>query len=191
MKRAFIFGAGGHARVIASLLDREVTFVDRQDEPAFFENIDQAREAEIYLGIGDNLIRRRIFNELVSNGIAPATCVAPTAFVANTAKIGPGTVICPGAAVMAGAVIGADVIINTNSSVDHDCRIGNHTQITVGVTLPGSVTVGENCFFGVKSATFPRITIGDNVIVRGGALVIKDVPANVVVGGNPAQVLAL
>jgi UDP-perosamine 4-acetyltransferase len=191
MKRAFIFGAGGHARVIASLLDREVTFVDQQDERAFFEKIDQVREAEIYLGIGDNRIRRRIFEELLANGFTPATCVAPTAFVANTAKIGPGTVICPGAAVMAGATVGADVIINTNSSVDHDCKIGDHTQITVGVTLPGSVTVGENCFFGVKSATFPKITIGDNVIVRGGALVIKDVPDNVVVGGNPAQVLAL
>ena len=44
-------------------------------------------------------------------------------------------------------------------------------------------------FFGVKSATFPGVSIGDHVIVRGGSLVIKDLPANVVVGGNPATII--
>jgi sugar O-acyltransferase (sialic acid O-acetyltransferase NeuD family) len=175
--------------VIASLLDREVSFVDQTDEEEFFRDIETARKADVYIGIGDNAVRMRIFKQLVASGVSPAICVAPNAFVAKSAQIGIGSVICPGALIMAGATIGANVIVNTNSSVDHDCTIGDHTQITVGVTLPGAVHVGENSFFGVKSATFPRITIGDNVIVRGGALVIKDVPSNVVVGGNPAQII--
>ena len=33
------------------------------------------------------------------------------------------------------------------------------------------------------------IEIGDNVVIAGGAVVTKDVPANTVVGGNPAKVL--
>jgi sugar O-acyltransferase (sialic acid O-acetyltransferase NeuD family) len=184
-----IFGRGGHARVIASLLDCSVTFIGLDDEPQFFERIECHRGADIYLGIGDNGVRRTIFNRLRTFGIVPATCVAPTAFVAKTAEIGAGSVLCPGAVVMTEAVIGENTIINTLSSVDHDCRVGAHTQITVGVNLPGGVTVGENCFFGIKSATFPQIRIGNNVVVRGGSLVIKDVPDGVTVSGNPATII--
>ncbi len=35
----------------------------------------------------------------------------------------------------------------------------------------------------------PGVTIGENSVVAGGAVVTKDVPANVVVGGNPAKVI--
>lgn len=33
------------------------------------------------------------------------------------------------------------------------------------------------------------MTLGDNVVVASGAVVTKDVPANCVVGGNPARVI--
>ncbi len=33
------------------------------------------------------------------------------------------------------------------------------------------------------------VTIGDNVVVASGAVVTKDVPDNVVVGGNPARII--
>lgn len=189
MKRAVIFGRGGHARVIASLLARDATFLAEEEIDRFFERADDYRDAEVYLGIGNNADRRRLFEKLLAIGIRPATCIAPTAFVAKTAEIGKGTVICPGAVVMTGARIGANGIVNTLSSVDHDCRIADHVQLSVGVSLPGEVTVGESCFFGVKSATFPRLSIGDHVIVRGGSLVVKDLPGFVVAGGNPARVL--
>jgi acetyltransferase-like isoleucine patch superfamily enzyme len=31
----------------------------------------------------------------------------------------------------------------------------------------------------------PGVTIGDNAVIASGAVVVKDVPANAVVGGNP------
>jgi sugar O-acyltransferase (sialic acid O-acetyltransferase NeuD family) len=189
MRSIFIFGRGGHARVIASLLDHEAVFIDRDQEEDFFARIESYRKSEIYLGIGNDKTRRKLFDRLYSYGIAPARCVATTAYVANSAHIGIGSVICPGAVIMADAHIGANAIINTLSSVDHDSRVGNHTQITVGVTIPGDVKIGSECFFGVKSATFPRVSIGDRVVVRGGSLVVQDVPANVVVSGNPAIII--
>jgi serine acetyltransferase len=33
------------------------------------------------------------------------------------------------------------------------------------------------------------VTIGDNAVIASGAVVVKDVPANAVVGGNPAQII--
>ena len=35
----------------------------------------------------------------------------------------------------------------------------------------------------------PGVTIGENAVVAGGAVVTKDVPENAIVGGNPAKVI--
>ena len=35
----------------------------------------------------------------------------------------------------------------------------------------------------------PGVTIGENSVVGAGAVVTKDVPDNVVVGGNPARII--
>ena len=97
--------------------------------------------------------------------------------------------ICPGSIVGSKAIIGNNTIINTMSSVDHDCVLGDNSQITCGVTFGGNVIVGKNCFFGLKSAVIPGINIGDNAIVMAGSIVVNDVPQKVMVGGNPAQII--
>ena len=35
----------------------------------------------------------------------------------------------------------------------------------------------------------PGITIGNNVVIGGGSVVVKDIPDNVVAVGNPAKVI--
>ncbi|AZB42123.1 acetyltransferase [Bacillus sp. FJAT-42376] len=51
------------------------------------------------------------------------------------------------------------------------------------------VTIGHNVWIGGAAVINPGVTIGDNAVIAGGAVVVKDVPANTVVGGNPAKVL--
>lgn len=51
------------------------------------------------------------------------------------------------------------------------------------------VTIGDNVWLGGRSVILPGVTIGDNAVIAAGAVVVKDVPANAVVGGNPARVL--
>lgn len=51
------------------------------------------------------------------------------------------------------------------------------------------VTIGHNVWIGGRAIINPGVTVGDNVVVASGAVVTKNVPDNVVVGGNPARVI--
>ncbi|MCP8967731.1 sugar O-acetyltransferase [Ectobacillus ponti] len=63
-----------------------------------------------------------------------------------------------------------------------------HERITeIEYTKP--VTIGDNVWIGGRAVINPGVTIGENAVIASGAVVVKDVPANVVVGGNPARVI--
>jgi len=51
------------------------------------------------------------------------------------------------------------------------------------------ITLGENVWLGGQSAVLKGVTIGENSIVAFRALVVEDVPPNVVVAGNPARIV--
>ncbi|MCH1624283.1 sugar O-acetyltransferase [Fredinandcohnia quinoae] len=51
------------------------------------------------------------------------------------------------------------------------------------------VTIGDNVWIGGSSVINPGVTIGNNVVVASGSVVTKNVPDNVVVGGNPARII--
>jgi len=182
--------------VIRSLLpEREIRFVvDVNPDPGdlspseLFASQPDA-DADYYIGIGDNEARRRFFDQLKAHGLTVSTCIAPTAWVARDAVLGEGAFIGPGAIVGARTRIGANVIVNTLSSIDHDCEIGDDTQLTAAVTLGSWIRVGRSCFFGMKSCVIPRVEIGDGVVVMAGALVVRSAPAGVMLGGAPARVM--
>jgi len=52
-----------------------------------------------------------------------------------------------------------------------------------------AVTIGDNCYIGYGAIIVPGVTIGDNCIIGAGAVVGKDIPANSIAVGNPAQVV--
>jgi len=188
----FIIGAGGHARVIASMLSVEPHFVtlDPQTEDRILGELVAANAAaEYYIGIGTNSHRRRIADKLRALGARLPPCVAPNAFVARDAQLGDATVICLGSQIGSRAALGFACIVNTLSSVDHDCALGDYTQVTAGVTFGGTVVVGTNGFFGVKSAVIPNRRLGNDVVVMAGAIVTSDIPDGLMVGGNPAQIV--
>ena len=43
-------------------------------------------------------------------------------------------------------------------------------------------------WMGTRVMVLPGVTIGEGAIIQGGAVVVKDVPAMAIAGGNPAQV---
>jgi acetyltransferase-like isoleucine patch superfamily enzyme len=51
------------------------------------------------------------------------------------------------------------------------------------------VTIGNNVWVGWNTIILKGVSIGDNSIIAAGSVVTKDVPANVIVAGNPAAII--
>jgi maltose O-acetyltransferase len=65
----------------------------------------------------------------------------------------------------------------------------NPTERNSGKEYAKPITIGNNVWIGGSAIINPGVTIGNNVVIASGAVVTKDVPDNVVVGGNPARVI--
>ena len=58
-----------------------------------------------------------------------------------------------------------------------------------GLEYAKPVRIGHNCWIGGHATINPGVSLGNNVVVASGAVVTKSFGNNVVIGGNPAQVI--
>lgn len=58
-----------------------------------------------------------------------------------------------------------------------------------GLELAAPVRIGNNVWIGGGAIICPGVTIGDNTTIAAGTVVVKDIPARVVAGGNPCRVI--
>lgn len=133
--------------------------------------------------------RLEIQRFLSDHGLLPEVLKHQSAYISPSATIGAGSQVYAMAAVCAAAIIGKACIINTAASVDHDCTIGDGVFIGPGAHLAGSIVVENFADIYTGATILPRVRIGEGAVVGAGAVVLKDVPANTVVAGNPARII--
>ena len=51
------------------------------------------------------------------------------------------------------------------------------------------IVIEDNVWIGANVAIMPGVTIGSNVVIGGGSVVVKDIPDNSVAVGNPCHVI--
>lgn len=75
--------------------------------------------------------------------------------------------------------------------VDKDARFAQMQGLPFSHSLVNKkkIKIGNNVWIGWGAIILKGVHIGDNSIVAAGAVVVRDVPANVVVAGNPAQIV--
>ncbi len=61
--------------------------------------------------------------------------------------------------------------------------------LPLGAKGNGSPRIGNNVMLGVAVTIIGGVTIGDNMIVDAGSVVVKDVLDNCVIAGNPARII--
>ena len=120
---------------------------------------------------------------------------ADSSFVTPPLQIDIGSKVCIGEHVFinhgltmmscGGIEIEDNVMIGPNVSL----LTTNHDFKDHMVLLCGKILLKKNAWIGGRAIILPGITIGENAVVASGAVVTKDVPANTVVGGNPARII--
>lgn len=198
----WIFGAGGHAKVVADIArtlgHSVVGFVDnvhpdRNHTNFFGASVFSSVEPLRYykncvVAVGDNLSRMRVSQELVDQNFILEVLVHPGATVSAFTPLGAGTVVCAGAIIDAGALIEMNVIINTGVIIEHDCLIEDGAHVCPGAVLGGHVSVGRASMIGMGSTVKDHVRIGANVLIGAGSLVLKDIPDGVTAYGSPCRV---
>lgn len=115
----------------------------------------------------------------------------------TTAEIGDNTTIRECVTVNRGTkaagktVIGQNCLLMAYVHVAHDCIIGDHCIFANTVTLAGHVEVGDHTVMGGFSGCHQFVKVGKHVMIRSGALVMKDVPPYITAGREPVVYLGL
>lgn len=192
MDKIYLYGAGGHGKVIKEIIEacggKVEAFVDDNLSRNEWVGLPVVHSVEgieeMIVSIGSNKTRKMIAGKL---GCRFGVAIHPSAIVSPSATIGEGTVVMPGAIVNADAVIGRHCIVNTGASVGHDCHLEDFCHVAPHATLCGTVNLGEGVWIGAGAVVNQNIEIGEWTVVGSASAVISNVEPNVTVAGVPAR----
>jgi len=94
---------------------------------------------------------------------------------------------CISRATMGSTCVMRGTKIDNLTHIAHNCKIGEDCAITALVAVAGSSELKRHVSIGGTSGITDHVTIGENTVVMGRSGVTKDIPANSVVSGFPAQ----
>ena len=111
--------------------------------------------------------------------------------------------------------LGYNIHVGENFFANYDCTILDHGGVYIGdncmlapkvciytighpeepegravsTAYCKPVHIGNDVWVGGSAIILPGVTVGNNVIIAAGSIVTKNIPDNVVVGGNPAKII--
>ncbi len=210
MQDIVIYGAGGHAKVVAQSLSR----LGRWRVVGFIDDVAPERAGEAFVGatvlgtrtllprlradgcgaialaLGHNRVRLALGRELSEAGWSLPAIVDPSAVVAADVQLGQGVFVGAKAVVEPGVQIGDLTIINTAAVVCHDSHVGHGAHVCPRVCVGGHAWVDDGAWIGIGATVRDRARIGAWTLVGAGSLVLKDIPQGVVAYGTPAHVVS-
>lgn len=208
-KQVVIIGAGGHAQVIADIIQESGDIVygfldDNLKKGTVIANDERLKvigdfntrftlpithpELEFIIAIGDNKRRKEIAEKNVPN-MKYYTAIHPSANIGINVSIGEGTVIMANACINASANIGKHCIINTGAIIEHDNQLEDYVHISPNATLCGTVKVGELTHIGAGATVKNNINIISHCTVGAGAVVVKYIKEEGTYVGVPAKLM--
>lgn len=203
-------GGTGQAKVLRSILDSDNckilgVFDDTDNLPSPYEDVKILGKTSdiinyslkvhdtlfftIAIGNPNGMFRVSFSEILKQNKLQPISLISETAFIDKGVMLAEGVQVLPSSTIMACTQIGKQCIVNTNSNIDHECIIGQGCEVGPGANLCGNVEMLENSWVGAGATILPRVKIGKNSIIGAGSVVVKSVPDNSVMVGNPARKL--
>ena len=208
MKKIVIIGASGFATEVAWLIEeinsckREwaiLGFVDDnfKNLPKYINgykvlgdiNYIKQLSNDIFLivGIGNGEIREKIVEKIKNRKFA--ILIHPNIKVSPTNKIEEGTIICSGSILTVNINIKRHCIINLDCTIGHSATLEEYVTVLPSTNISGNVNIKRCTTLGTGVKIIQGITIGENVMLGAGAIIIKDVENNCTVVGNPGRII--
>jgi len=209
MDKAIIIGAGTYGQVYAEYIKDSgnydlVGFLDDDLSKhntvinglpvlggvTLLESLSNRESTSIFCPIGNNTIRINILQHVKDLGYQTPSFIHSDVQIHHTVRLGNCVYILPSTSIMPLTTIEDYVMISMGVNIAHHTRIGKGSFLSQGVNVGASINIGEKSFLGIASTIMTGIkNIGQNTLVGAGAVVIKDLPDNVVAAGVPAKII--
>ena len=206
-------GAGGMGRRILELARQIQSVSDRWEEIIFildkdymssadelvngvavysFDDIYQKyapSEIEFSITVGETEYRKDMADNITGKGYSLATLIHPSVHIPESTQILDGVTILDFVVISPNVVIGKNTMVQQLLCIGHDCVIGENCDIASNVAIAGNCHIGNNVYIGMSASIIEKTTVGDDSVIGMGSVVLRDVPSNVIVMGNPARVI--
>ena len=197
-KRILIYGAGGHAKTVISLLrllDWDIAGIidDGVNAGELISGIPVLGNADMLPelradgvghavnavgGIGNYAVRWKIFGRLQKFDFSFPTLIHPAAFVEDTVTLADGIQVLAQSYISSETAVGFGTLINAGVIISHDGKIGKCVNLSPGALLAGQVTVEDFAQIGMGATVNLGVTIGTRARVGNSSTVKGDVPAD-------------
>jgi len=204
MKKLLLLGAKGSAKKVLEILAghdgwAEIALLDNYpDADELYsrkiigkcDDVEQYRQdfSHAFVCMAGCTTRRHFLQKIAAAGFEIPNIIHPMTYISPSAKLGRGVYVDAFAAIQSDSVIGDGCIINTGAVIEHDNVLGECVTVTPHATTAGNVSIGGCSFLGIGSCVINALHIGECVIVAAGAVVIADLPDNVMAAGCPAKI---
>ena len=208
-----IFGAGGLGREVLLLLqqlnDTHLTW----DVRGFYD--DQAPATATvaglrYLGtaadlnatpaseplavavaVGSPTGRARVVAQLTAAHLRFPVLVHPRVHLAPQQRItlGAGSIIQQGCLLTCDIAIGRFVLLNLGCTLGHDAVLEDFCSLMPHANVSGATHLEAGVYLGTSASVIQDVRIGAHAVVGAGAVVVRDLPANVTAVGVPARTI--
>ena len=149
---------------------------------------ESSAEADYIVGLGDNVIRRRLSDEIEKHGGKLASVVHPSCFISPSAEIGSAVFINSYSRVLANARIGRNALVEGHCTIGSDCVLEDDVACGPGSMLTAGSRIGEAAFLGAGTVVVGPARVGRHSVIGAGATVLTDIPDRVLAVGTPATV---
>jgi sugar O-acyltransferase (sialic acid O-acetyltransferase NeuD family) len=200
-RSVYMIGAGGHAKAVLAALEANniyplALFDDNASKwgsslfnipvKGGLEDFAHLGAVSAVIAVGDNAKRKQIAERFTE--IDWLTVIHPYSYQHSSVQLGQGTVVLEGTVLQPDVIIGQHCIINVDTMIGHDSILEDYVHSSGG-KIGGNVYVCEGVLVGGNTTIHPGLKIGAWSKSAISTAIMRDVPPNSIVIGNPARIL--